>query len=207
MSQILKFNYYFLPKVCALLHRIWFEYGDPKKQFFNKLLAAHYFLYSLKRSSDAYCIIDDNAVAGFVLIKRKSKNSRFFMAKVIFKMLGVCLRLFPQCKEGLKVHDLYTYNYTKLQQVYPTNKYDAEIVLLIIDSKLQGKGLGRKLIDFAIEKERKEKSQNVFLLTDTSCNYKFYDALKFKQVAKLKGGYLYEGQESPKYFFVYEKNL
>ena len=113
----------------------------------------------------------------------------------------------PNCREGLKVHDLYAYNYTKLQQVYPTNKYDAEIVLLIIDPKLQGKGLGRKLIDFAIKKVRKEGAQNVFLLTDTSCNYKFYDLLMFKQVAKRKGGYLYEGQESPEYFFVYEKNL
>ena len=89
-----------------------------------------------------------------------------FSWQKLFLKAGSLLRLFPQCKEGLKVHDLYAYNYTKLQQVYPTNKYDAEIVLLIIDSKLQGKGLGRKLIDFAIEKERKEKSQNVFLLTD-----------------------------------------
>ena len=207
MAQILKFNYSLLPEVCALLHRIWFEYGDPKKQFFNKLLAVHYFLYCLKRSSNAYCIIDSNAVAGFVLLKQKSKNPHFFMSKFVFKVLGGFLSLFEQCREGLKVHDLYAYNYAKLQQDYPTDKYDAEIVLLIIDPKLQGKGLGKKLIDFAIKKVRKEGAQNVFLLTDTSCNYKFYDLLMFKQVAKRKGGYLYEGQESPEYFFVYEKNL
>lgn len=207
MSQILKFNYCSLPQVCALLHRIWFEYGDPKKQFFNKIFAAHYFLYSLKRSSDAYFIIENNEVAGFVLTKQKSKNPRFFMAKVVFKMLGAFLRLFPQCKEGLKVHDLYAYNYAKLQQAYPTDKYDAEIVLLIVDPKVQGKGLGRKLVDYVIESVRKDDAQNIFLLTDTSCNYKFYDVLQFKQVAKRKGGYLYEGQESPEYFFVYEKSL
>ena len=207
MSQILKFNYSFLPEVCALLHRIWFEYGEPKKQFFNKLLAVHYFLYCLKRSSNAYCITDRNAVAGFILLKLKSKKPRFFMSKPLFKVLGGFLSLFAQCSEGLKVHALYAYNYAKLQQDYPTDKYDAEIVLLIIDPKLQGKGLGRKLIEFAIKKVRKEGAQNVFLLTDTSCNYKFYDLLMFKKVAKRKGGYLYEGQESPEYFFVYEKNL
>nr|WP_294566081.1 GNAT family N-acetyltransferase [uncultured Succinatimonas sp.] len=207
MSQILKFNYSFLPEVCALLHWIWFEYGEPKKQFFNKLLAVHYFLYCLKRSSNAYCITDRNAVAGFILLKLKSKKPRFFMSKPLFKVLGVFLSLFAQCSEGLKVHALYAYNYAKLQQDYPTEKYDAEIVLLIIDPKLQGKGLGKKLIDFAIKKVRKEGAQNVFLLTDTSCNYKFYDLLMFKKVAKRKGGYLYEGQESPEYFFVYEKNL
>ena len=183
MVRILKFNYSLLPEVCALLHRIWFEYGDPKKQFFNKLLAAHYFLYSLKRSSTAYCITDSNAVAGFILLKQKSKKPRFFMSKPVFKVLGAFLSLFEQCREGLK------------------------IVLLIVDPKFQGKGLGRKLIDFAIKKVRQEGAQNVFLLTDTSCNYKFYDLLMFKQVAKRKGEYLYEGQESPEYFFVYEKNL
>ena len=207
MSQILKFNYSFLPEVCALLHRIWFEYGEPKKQFFNKLLAVHYFLYCLKRSSNAYCITDRNAVAGFILLKLKSKKPRFFMSKPLFKVLGGFLSLFAQCSEGLKVHALYAYNYAKLQQDYPTDKYDAEIVLLIVDPKLQGKGLGKKLIDFAIKKVRKEGAQNVFLLTDTSCNYKFYDLLMFKKVAKRKGGDLYEGQESPEYFFVYEKNL
>ncbi|MBW3087332.1 GNAT family N-acetyltransferase [Bifidobacterium sp. 82T24] len=54
-------------------------------------------------------------------------------------------------------------------------RYDGEIVLFIVDDHYRGHGLGRLLFDAALAYFRDRGIDDVFLYTDTGCDYGFYD--------------------------------
>ena len=67
---------------------------------------------------------------------------------------------------------LNDYNYTPKQL---ENYFDGEISIIIVDKKHRNTGIGKKLILEIFEIAKKDNMKNIQILTDESCNYKFYE--------------------------------
>lgn len=67
---------------------------------------------------------------------------------------------------------LNDYNYTPKQL---ENYFDGEISIIIVDKKHRNTGLGKGLILEIFETAKKDNMKNIQILTDESCNYKFYE--------------------------------
>ena len=67
---------------------------------------------------------------------------------------------------------LNDYNYTPQQL---ENYFDGEISIIIVDKKHRNTGLGKELILEIFEIAKKDNMKNIQILTDESCNYKFYE--------------------------------
>ncbi|NMM99993.1 acetyl transferase [Bifidobacterium sp. DSM 109958] len=56
-----------------------------------------------------------------------------------------------------------------------TGRYDAEIVLFLVDERQRGRGVGRALFDHVMRRFRAGGVRRYFLFTDTTCDVGFYD--------------------------------
>lgn len=65
------------------------------------------------------------------------------------------------------------------------HRYDAEVVLFIVDPEAQGLGVGGHLFDALMAYLRVNGAKRYFLFTDTSCNYGFYEHRGLKRVSEL----------------------
>lgn len=73
--------------------------------------------------------------------------------------------------------------------------FDGEVNLFIVTSELQGRGLGKLLMDRYVDFCRFHNLNNVFLWTDMNCNYKFYTKYGFSLHKRFKA-YLSDGTKS-----------
>ena len=53
---------------------------------------------------------------------------------------------------------------------------------MIVDKKYRGKKIGKKLLLDIFELAKKDNMKNLQIVTDESCNYKFYENLGCKKV-------------------------
>ena len=62
------------------------------------------------------------------------------------------------------------------------NYFDGEVSMLIIDEKIRGKGIGKKLLAEVFDLAKKDNMKNLQILTDDSCSYYIYESLGCKKV-------------------------
>jgi len=63
-------------------------------------------------------------------------------------------------------------------------KADAEIILLIVDSRFRGKGIGKTLVDRFVKAAREANSHAIAVYTDDkSSNWRFYEIYGFRKVS------------------------
>ena len=64
--------------------------------------------------------------------------------------------------------------YIKLHKNTRT-EYDGELVFFVVSSKCRGKGIGKQLLNNYLDYCRQNSVKNIYVYTDTNCNYNFYD--------------------------------
>ena len=74
-------------------------------------------------------------------------------------------------------YDNYDYTSEKLK-----NYFGGEVSILIVDKNYRGRKIGKKLLLNIFELAEKDVMKNLKILTDESCNYKFYENLGCKKV-------------------------
>lgn len=65
--------------------------------------------------------------------------------------------------------------------------YDAEILCLFVDEKVQRRGLAKSLLMRFFQWADKRDLKSFVLATDTDCNYKFYDKGGFTRLKEMSG--------------------
>lgn len=75
----------------------------------------------------------------------------------------------------------YKNNYNYMPD-YLKIKFDGEISILIINSKIRGKGIGKKLLSDLFELAKKDDINNLLICTDDSCDYHIYELFGCKKV-------------------------
>lgn len=88
---------------------------------------------------------------------------------------------------------------TELKLMLYDPRADAEITMLVVGEAHRGKGLGKELVDRFVAAARKQGAKSLSLYTDDqTSNWRFYEALGFKQVAKFydNGSSWYSGKRA-----------
>jgi ribosomal protein S18 acetylase RimI-like enzyme len=60
------------------------------------------------------------------------------------------------------------------------------ILLLVVSSEARGKGLGKRLLDQARDHFRRHNAKSFWLVTDTDCDWPFYEHLGLERLAERK---------------------
>ena len=90
------------------------------------------------------------------------------------------------------------------------NYFDGEVSILLVDKNYRGKGIGKRLLLKVFEYAKKDNMKNLQILTDESCNFKFYETCGcekvYETIVKNKEYGKLENISSEK-AFIYEKKL
>lgn len=207
-----------LKALAAALSAIWFSY-DKEHRRSEKLFCLDYLFSCLGKSNLCQVLHADGVPAAAVILHLPEANTaphpcRYGRVKrLCFKLLrrffALCIRLDPYCREGSLYHQRYGDNYETLGQMVDKHDEKGEIVLLFAAPSLQGRGMGRTLMQASEEAFRQCGVSDIFLLTDVNCNYGLYPHLDYQltktvrldfSAVKDSGEYVFD-------CFIYEKQL
>lgn len=90
------------------------------------------------------------------------------------------------------------------------NYFDGEVSIIIVDKNYREKNIGKKLLFEIFEMAKKDNMKNLQILTDESCNYKFYERCGCKKIYETiieNKEYGILGQITSEKAFIYEKTL
>lgn len=77
---------------------------------------------------------------------------------------------------------------------------DAYVSLFIVSAGLRGQGWGRRLLDGYRAKAAAYGSRRLYLWTDKSCNYGFYERMGFERIKEIESPFLAEYGSGPNGF-------
>jgi GNAT superfamily N-acetyltransferase len=167
----------------------WVADSDKGDEFANPLVMEGYVRTFLVRSNWTEVAHDSQGVTGLLFGRigplRDKAGSRSLASK---------LGMVPQFLFGIHGQHvspivLWHFFTTELKVLVNVPRSDAEVNLIIVDSKHQGKGLGRKLMERFVGAARDARCRLVTLYTDDQAsNWRFYEVIGFRKVATFHDG-------------------
>ncbi len=167
-----------MKQIVNMLYNEW-NLGKKEAKAKGKICAWIYLFEVLEETEKVVLEKEKNKVIGMCgYSKRNSK--KYILRKKFFKLLkNICINS-PSIKDKkaiIKYSQDYDYTPAELK-----NHFDGEISLLIVDKKYRGKGIGQKMINKTFEYAKKDNMKNIEILTDESCNFKFYEKCGCKKI-------------------------
>ena len=155
----------------------------------NGNICAWVYLFEIIEESEKIIVEKkDNKVIGACGYS-KWKSKKHLFRKSIFKFLKNVLIHSPLVKNKKTLIEYHTsYNYTPKSL---ENYFDGEISILIVDKNYRNLGLGKKMIEKIFKLAKDDNMNNIQILTDDSCNYKFYEDIGCKKIYETK---IYNGE-------------
>ncbi|OUM67610.1 hypothetical protein PIROE2DRAFT_58654 [Piromyces sp. E2] len=150
------------------------RYTDRSYEIY--LYSKYFFYYELTKATQILAAYEDDKLVGVLMVEMKDEpvkiNSLWYNS--IVKSLEFMMKFMfeGQSKVYEEVNEIMFNEYKK------TNTPDGELLFFVIDPKLQGKGIGTMMLN---ELEKIEKGKEIYLFTDSGCNYQFYDHRNFKK--------------------------
>lgn len=199
-------NYSEMKQAVKLLSKEW-NLGKKESGATNDICAWIYLLDILEESEKIVKYKDKNKLIGFCGYS-KDGSKKHLIRKVFYRIIKNKLFKSKNIKnvDALKAYyDNYDYTSEKLK-----NYFDGEVSILIVDKNYRGRKIGKKLLLNIFELAEKDDMKNLKILTDESCNYKFYENLGCKKVYET----IVENKENGKLgdnlkekAFIYEKKF
>ena len=171
-------------------------------------VCAWIYLFSVLEESERIVIYKDGRkLIGFAgYSKRNSK--KHLLNKKIYGTIKNKLYKSKDIKD-LNALKEYENNYDYLPQELK-DYFDGELSILIVDKDYRGKDIGRKLLQEVFTLANKDNMKNLQILTDESCNYKFYENCgceKIYETIVKNQEYGKLGKTLKEKAFIYEKKL
>ena len=82
--------------------------------------------------------------------------------------------------------------------------YKGEVALFALDPESRGLGIGKKLFLRLMDYMKKEEIEDVYLYTDTSCNFGFYEHQGMKRQQQYQKVFHMKGQKETMEFYLYD---
>lgn len=82
--------------------------------------------------------------------------------------------------------------------------YEGEIAFFAVDSKFRGRGIGKRLFQSVTSYMRQERIHSLYLFTDTSCNYGFYEHEGMNKSQEYAQTFHIHNQQANMKFFLYD---
>lgn len=199
-------NYNEMKQAVKLLSKEW-NLGKKEAEANNDICAWIYLLDILQESEKIIKYKEGNKLIGFCGYSKESSN-KHKVSKEFYKIVKNRLYKSKSIKnlEALKEYE-NNYNYVPKEL---KNYFDGEVSILIVDKDYRGKKIGEKLLIEVFELAKKDNMKNLQIMTDESCNYKFYENLgckkvyetivENKEIGQIENGYTEKA-------FIYEKKL
>ena len=199
-------NYNEMKQAVKLLSKEW-NLGKKEAEANNDICAWIYLLDILQESEKIIKYKEGNKLIGFCGYSKESSN-KHKVSKEFYKIVKNRLYKSKSIKnlEALKEYE-NNYNYVPKEL---KNYFDGEVSIIIVDKDYRGKKIGEKLLIEVFELAKKDNMKNLQIMTDESCNYKFYENLgckkvyetivENKEIGQIGNGYTEKA-------FIYEKKL
>ena len=115
------------------------------------------------------------------------------------------LQFMEDAREGLEIQKRISGLGEKLM-AHREGQFDGELVLFATARQVRGKGIGKKLLFEFNNFLRESGAKFIYLMSDSFCNYGFYDHLGYRRIATQKGitGAEQDGRPSEFYLYTYE---
>lgn len=199
-------NYNEMKQAVKLLSKEW-NLGKKEAGADNDICAWIYLFDVLQESEKIIKYKDGNKLIGFCGYSKESSNKH----RVSKNFYGFVKNRLYKSKsiKNLKAFKEYENNYNYIPEKLK-NYFDGEVSILIVDEDYRGKKIGKKLLLDIFELAKKDNIKKLQIVTDESCNYKFYENLGCKKVYETivtnkKIGQLGNGYNEKA--FIYEKKL
>lgn len=166
------------PTLIGMMRRMW--YADPSMSDACAIRLATVDLHHcLSCSTIATVAEHDGKVVGLILARVDATAPRWrstplnpHVRRVIRESLP--LPFSAEGRRGLRdALDLIAVDARLMRGL--KSRYDAEIVLFLVDERMRGRGVGRALFDYVLKAFRTAGVRRYFLYTDTTCDVGFYD--------------------------------
>ncbi len=140
----------------------------------------------------------DKQVIGVIMGNADSEYSYVEHANYFFQ-LGIqkVKILLNKNKKELKHYNEMLAVYDKFYQKHK-DKFDGVLTLFAVDESYQGHGIGKQLFTDLESYLKEKKVKRIYLFTDDSCNYGFYEYNGFK---RLEGSVMSFGEERLTIYF------
>lgn len=189
-----------------LLYNEW-NLGKKESGASGNICAWIYLMQILEETEKIVTHKEKDKLVGFCGYSKNSSNKHILRKKfytIIKKLLYKSKKI--KDKKALKE---YSDNYDYLPEEL-SNYFDGEVSILIVDKNYRGKSVGKKLLLETFELAKKDGMSRLQILTDESCNYKFYEICGCKKIYETiienrEYGKL-ESEENEK-AYIYEKIL
>lgn len=166
-------------------------------------LYSKYFWYSeVMKSTQAIGAYQGDTLVGVILanIKGEPKFYKSFWYKQYIRFINFIVRI--AFTGATNPYD--NANKDMIESFKKTQDPVGELNFFVVDPKINGEGIGTKLLD-ALEK--KEKGKLVYLYTDSGCTYQFYEHRGFERVGEKAITLAIHGKNIPLTSFLYSKRL
>lgn len=167
-----------MKQIVNMLYKEW-NLGKKESKAKGKICAWIYLFGVLEETEKVVLEKENNKVIG-ICGYAKWNSKKYILRKKFFKLLKIIFINSPLIKDKkamIKYNQDYDYTPIELE-----NHFDGEISLLIVDKNYRGKGIGKKMINKIFEYAKKDNMKNIEILTDESCNFKFYESCDCKKV-------------------------
>ena len=195
-----------MKQAVKLLSKEW-NLGKKEAGADNDICAWIYLFDVLQESERIIKYKDGNKLIGFCGYSKEYSN-KHKLSKMFYGFVKNRLYKSKSIK-NLKAFKEYENNYNYIPEELK-NYFDGEVSILIVDEDYRGKKIGKKLLLDIFELAKKDNMKNLQIVTDESCNYKFYESLgckkvyetivENKEIKQLGNGYTERA-------FIYEKKL
>lgn len=167
-----------MKQIVNILYDEW-DLGKKGAEAKGKICAWIYLFTILEESEKIILEKDKNKVIG-ICGYAKWNSKKHLIRKKFFKILKKLSIHSPLIKNKKAIYEYnQNYDYTPKEL---ENYFDGEISILIVDKNYRGKNIGKKLINKIFDYAKKDNMKNIQILTDESCNYKFYENCGCKKV-------------------------
>lgn len=167
-----------MKQIVNMLYDEW-NLGKAEAKAKGKICAWIYLFEVLEETEKVIIEKEDNKVIGMCGYS-KWNSKKYLIRKKFFRALKLLCINSPLIKDkNAMIKYLKDYDYTPTQL---ENYFDGEISLLIIDKSYRGKGIDKKMINKIFECAKEDNMKNIEILTDESCNFKFYEYCGCKKV-------------------------
>lgn len=148
----------------------------------------------------------NDQIAGIILVNNVSKHKCPFFNR-LKQIISISSLLVS--KEGRKVSKIFrNVNGVDKKLLHESHKsYPAELALFAVSAEFRGKGIGKKLFQSALDYINRQKLNEFYLFTDTSCNYGFYEHQGMIRRLEKELVFHINGQEEEMNFFIYDYQL
>lgn len=198
MMQIREFHWSDTPRIIEMIDHVW----HLDQMFGNKtngmIFSQEYFYDVLNHSTQVFVSFHEQELTGFIALNIQG-HDYLTIPQQYQDMLDHQHSDFHKINSyRQKIKEYHQDCSSLLQQVH--QKYDAEIVLFIVDEKYQHQGIGTRMYTFSEDILKEQGCQNYMLYTDSMCSFSFYDHHQMKLLASYQ-------KEKDFIMYLYEKEL